>query len=181
VGAQFTRLEQAYGHFAYVAPVLQTALFASSPSSSQTNTIDSNSSSTSETRADGPPAYLYEFALPTDPTLLTSHGSHAPFITRNPEIQRLSTTVREISGAMHAYWTSFVLTGNPNAVKGKEGVRVVWPEFGEESGGNMVVFGEGNSELIGGRGKGVVVSVKSDGNVRRDCSFWMKRTELFEI
>jgi len=180
LGAQFTRLEQAYGHFAYVAPVLQTALFASSPPPSASNTT-SNSSPISEMKIDGPLVYLYEFALPTNPNLLTFHGSHAPFITHSPETQRLSTTVKQISGAMHAYWTSFILTGDPNAIRGEEGSRVVWPRFGGEEKENMVVFGEGNNELIGGRGKGVVVKVKGDGDVRKDCGFWMERTELFEI
>ncbi len=173
LGAQFTRLEQAYGHFAYVAPVLQTALYASS------SPLINASESSSQKEILVPPVYLYEFALPTNTKLLTSHGSHAAFITHNPEIVRLSTTVKQVSAVMHAYWTSFILTGDPNAVKG-EVERVSWPRFGEEGKGGMVVFGEGNRELIGGREKGVVVQVKSDGEVRGTCGFWMERTELFE-
>jgi acetylcholinesterase len=176
LGAQFTRLEQAYGHFAYVAPVLQTALFASaSPVSPSNSTLTSK---------EAPPVYLYEFALPTDATLLAYHGSHGPFITHNPEISRLSPTVNQMSNIMHAYWASFIVTGDPNAVKGKFGDRVVWPRFnadmkGKE--GNMLVFGEGNTELIGGKEKGECVRVGSDVGVREVCAFWMERTELFEI
>jgi acetylcholinesterase len=180
LGAQFTRLEQAYGHFAYVAPVLQTALFASAPPTSP-----SNSTSTSEVESkEAPPVYVYEFALPTNATLLAYHGSHGPFITHNPEISRLSPTISQMSNIMHAYWTSFILTGDPNAVKGKFGNRVVWPRFDadvKDKEGNMLVFGEGNMELIGGKDKGDVVKVGSDVGVREVCAFWMERTELFEV
>jgi acetylcholinesterase len=169
LGSQFKRLEQAYGHFAYVAPVLQTASFASSPPDS--------SSSIKE----APPVYLYEFALPTKAKLLAYHGSHSTFITHNPEIKRLPPTVKEMSDTMHAYWTSFILTGDPNAVKGKLGDRVVWPKFNAEGKREMVVFGEGNSELIGGKEKGDAVKIGSDTGVRKVCKFWMDRTELFEI
>jgi carboxylesterase type B len=176
LGAQFMRLEQAYGHFAYVAPVLQTALFVSSSSPSV-----SNSASTVEERKETPPVYLYEFALPTNSSLLAYHGSHAPFITHNPEIARLSPTVNQISNVMHAYWTSFILSGDPNAVKGKFGDRVVWPRFNADKEDNMVVFGEGNTELIGWGNKGDVVKVTYDEGARKECEYWMERTELFEM
>ena len=82
---------------------------------------------------------------------------------------------------MHAYWTSFILTGDPNAVKGKLGDRVVWPKFNADGKGEMVVFGEGNNELIGGKEKGDAVKIGNDTGVREVCKFWMERTELFEI
>jgi acetylcholinesterase len=169
LGSQFTRLEQAYGHFAYVAPVLQTASFASSPSKSSSDTKEA------------PPVYLYEFALPTNATHLAFHGSHSTFITHNPEINRLPPTIKEMSATMHAYWTSFILTGDPNDVKGKLGDRVVWPRFNAEGKREMIVFGEGNSELIGGKEKGDAVKIGSDAGVKEVCKYWMERTELFEI
>jgi acetylcholinesterase len=166
LGAQFTRLEQAYGDFAYVAPVLQTASFASNSSSSDTK--------------EAPPVYLYKFALPTNASFLTYHGSHSPFITHNPEASRMSPTITQISNMMHAYWTSFILTGDPNAVKGKFGDRVEWPRFSEGDGKKMLVFGEGNSEMIGGEETGDVVKVVGDEGVSKECGFWMERTILFE-
>jgi acetylcholinesterase len=176
LGAQFMRLEQAYGHFAYVAPVLHTALFASS---SSPNVF--NSTSAAEEREEATPVYLYEFALPSNSSLLAYHGSHTPFITHNPEISRLSPIVGQISNFMHAYWTSFMLTGDPNAVKGKYGDRVEWPRFKADEEENMLVFGEGNTQLIGWGDKGDVVKVASDAEVRKECEFWMERTELFEL
>ena len=165
LGAQFMRLEQAYGDFAYVAPVLQTASFAS----------NSSSENGSE---EGPPVYLYKFALPTNETMGAYHGSHSPFITRNPEVDSMSETVREISEMMHGYWTSFILTGDPNAVKGVR-ERVEWPSYNEEE-GKMLVFGEGNRQVVGGVEKGDVAKVVGMEELRRECGFWMERTDLFE-
>ncbi len=169
LGSQFTRLQQAYGHFAYIAPVLQTASFASSPPDSASSAKDT------------PPVYLYEFALPTKAILLAYHGSHSTFITHSPEIKHLPPTIKEMSDTMHAYWTSFILTGDPNAVKGKLGDRDIWPTFHAEGKRDMIVFGEGNSELIGGKEKGDAVKIGSDAGVREVCKFWMDRTEIFEI
>jgi acetylcholinesterase len=45
----------------------------------------------------------------------------------------------------------------------------------------MIVYGAGNSELIGGKEKGDAVKIGSDTSVRKVCKFWMDRTELFEI
>lgn len=171
VGFQFTRLEQAYGHFAYVAPVLQTAAYASSPPLS--DTANSNPP---------PPVYLYEFALPSDKTLLAFHGSHSGFVTRDPYITRRSKIIKAVSIAMHGYWTSFIVTGDPNAVqpKGKEQL-LTWPRFEVgDKGANMLVFGEGNTELIKGKEKGIVSRVGWDGDMRKQCEIWMERTELFE-
>lgn len=90
LGAQFKRLEQAYGHFAYVAPVRQTARFAA---------------------ADGDaPVYLYHFAVNSSVIGGADHGNHAPFVTYNRDIRERSDSIEEISGLMHAYWTSFITT-----------------------------------------------------------------------
>ena len=175
LGAQFTRLEQAYGHFAYIAPVLQTALYASSPP--HTSSLPNKSMVARES----PPLYLYQFALPTNSTLLAYHGSHAQFITHNPEVLRLSSTIVKVSHTMHAYWTSFILTGDPNAVVGKFGKRLTWPEYNAERKDNILVFGDGNTEMISGKEKGEVVKVGSDKAVRDVCEYWMERTELFEL
>jgi len=162
LGKQFRRLEQAYGDFAYVAPVLQTASFAANTSEGK----------------EAPPVYLYQFALPTNDSMGAYHGSHAPFITRSPEVSRMSETVKGISEAMHGYWTSFILTGDPNAVQGST-ERVQWPRYSGEE-GKMMVFGDGNREVIGGEEKGTVVKVVGEEGVRKECGFWMERTELFE-
>ena len=92
----------------------------------------------------------------------------------------MSPTITRISNMMHAYWTSFILTGDPNAVKGKFGDRVEWPRFSEGDGKKMLVFGEGNSEMIGGEEKGDAVKVVGDEGVSKECGFWMERTILFE-
>jgi acetylcholinesterase len=93
IGPQYTRLEQAYGHFAYVNPVRQTAHYASKSA----------------------PVWLYRFEVNSRYEGGADHGDHDDFVTYNEDIRKESPSIREISGKMHAYWTSFVTTGDPNA------------------------------------------------------------------
>jgi hypothetical protein len=97
IGPQYTRLEQAYGHFAYVSPVRQTVDYASKKT----------------------PVWLYRFEVNSRHEGGADHGDHDNFVTYDQEIREVSPNVREISGKMHAYWTSFVTTGDPNAEGGR--------------------------------------------------------------
>lgn len=160
LGAQFSRLEQAYGQFAYVAPVKQHAHFA----------------------AQGPaPVYLYHFAAESSVRGGADHGTQAPFATFNKEIREKSKKLMQISRAMHAYWTSFIITGDPNAIKGVS--RPAWPEFDDKDGkiGKMVIFGEGNNENAGGKDGGAVVRTTESTFKMEECKFWSERTEKFEL
>jgi acetylcholinesterase len=159
LGAQFMRLEQAYGQFAYVAPVKQMAHVARSYA----------------------PVYLYHFAASTSIRGGADHGTHNPFVTFNEEIRERSEKLRRISGAMHAYWTSFIITGNPNTIKAVS--RPTWPEFDDSDGknGKLVVFGEGNDELAGGKEGGAIVRVTESIYRKEECKFWWERTEKFEL
>ncbi|PVH80772.1 alpha/beta-hydrolase [Cadophora sp. DSE1049] len=170
VGPQFTRMEQAYGHFAYISPVRQTVQYA----------------------APGPaPVYLYHFAASSSVKGGAAHGNHIPFVMHTPGVKDKSKTVNEISGHMHAYWTSFITSGDPNKVPGRYAKRRNWPAYvraGGEDGkgrkggeGRLLVFGEGNDEVAGGKGKGVVVQLKDDGFAAEESEFWWARTELFEF
>jgi acetylcholinesterase len=89
LGAQFKRMEQAYAHFAYIAPVRQTARFAS---------------------ASGAPVYLYHFSVNSSVVGGADHGNQNDFSTYNKEIRDRSESLEEVSGSMHAYWTSFITT-----------------------------------------------------------------------
>jgi len=160
LGAQFTRLEQAYGQFAYVAPVKQIAHFA----------------------AQGPaPVYLYHFAASCSIQGGAGHGTYAPFVTFNEEIRERTRRLKQISRAMHAYWTSFIITGDPNKIKLVN--RPTWPEFDDQHGkaGKLVVFGEGNDEVAGGKEGGSVVRVTESIFQTEECKFWSDRTEKFEL
>lgn len=170
LGKQFKRLEQAYGQFAYVAPVRQTARYFS------------------EAKGEGffgkkvgLPVYLYHFDASSSVKGGADHGSHIPWVNFVPERRDKGVVVEEIAGSMHAYWSSFVTSGDPNIVKGKWGERIKWPTYrpGEEA--KMLVFGERNDELAGGHHQGVSVQVKDDEFAEVESRFWWARTELFEF
>jgi acetylcholinesterase len=159
LGAQFKRVEQAYAHFACIAPVRQTAHFA----------------------ADDPaPLYLYHFAVNCSIRGGADHGNHVPFVTYNKEIRDVSPTVDEISGTMHEYWTSFITTGNPNEVKGRWKERPEWPKYVSGGQGKKLLFGEGNDEVAGLKNKGTVAQVVDDVWAKEECDYWWERTEKFE-
>ncbi|KAL2071532.1 hypothetical protein VTL71DRAFT_12767 [Oculimacula yallundae] len=170
VGKQFTRTEQAYGQFAYIAPVRQTVHYAATGSA---------------------PVYLYHFAASSSVKDGAAHGDHIPFVMHTPGVKDRSATTLEISGHMHAYWTSFVTKGDPNVVEGRYPGRRKWPRYGRAGGeggkgrkggeGRLLVFGEGNDELAGGKKTGVVVQLKDDGFAAEESDFWWNRTELFEF
>lgn len=135
------------------------------------------------------PVYLYHFDVSTSEKGRSDHGVHNSFVTYNPEIRQISDTMDEISGSMHAYWTSFIVTGDPNTVQGRYPDRMKWPKYslGEKERGSgrldgrLLMFGEGNDEIAGGENEGVVVQVKDDGWVEKECDFWWKRVALFEL
>ena len=159
LGAQFKRMEQAYGHFAYTAPVRQTVRFA--------------------TAADAP-VYLYHFDVNCSIKGGADHGTHASFATYNREIRDISDDIDEITGAMHAYWSSFITTGDPNAVQGRYPDRPQWPAYLPDN-GKLVVFGEGNDEIAGGSNTGIAVQVMDDTFAAEESEYWWARTELFEM
>jgi acetylcholinesterase len=88
LGEQFKRAEQAYAQFAYVAPVRQTARYAAAE--------------------DGPPVYLYHFAVNSSVVGGANHGDQNGFATYDRAVRERSRSLREVSGSMHAYWTSFI-------------------------------------------------------------------------
>ncbi|KUJ18351.1 putative extracellular lipase [Mollisia scopiformis] len=170
LGKQFLRLEQAYGQFAYVAPVRQTARYFSDVKG---DGIFGH---------DGPEVYLYHFAARSSVKGGADHGSHIPWVNYVPERRDKGGVVDEISGCMHAYWTSFVTSGDPNAVEGMWAGRAKWPVYqGGSDEARVLVFGEGNDELAGGHREGVGVQVRDDGFAAEESRFWWGRTELFEF
>lgn len=179
VGKQYKRIEAAYAQFAYIAPVIQTSQFASSSSSSSP-----------------PKIYAYHFRPQSTPLYITNHSDQTPYIDHSPHLMTKSPTQAAIAETMHAYWTSFVVSGDPNFVShGGEKKRPAWEEFGsggdgehgkprdgeeEMKNGRLMVFGKGNDEMAGGKKRGVVAEMGDDGDVRVKCGFWWARTELFE-
>ena len=127
------------------------------------------------------PIYLYHFAVSSSVDKGADHGTHNPFPTYNKDIRDVSATINEVAGSMHAYWTSFVTTGDPNQIKGRFPRRPVWPVYEGNGRGKKVVFGEGNDEIAGGGKKGVAVKIEDDEFAREECPYWWNRTEKFEV
>ena len=162
LGSQFKRMEQAYGHFAYICPVRHTSHFAASDV----------------------PVYMYHFAVSSSVKGGADHGTHNPFPTYSQEVRDISDTIDEVTGLMHAYWTSFITTGDPNKIKGRFPKRPAWPMYVPEKGegrGKVVVFGEGNDEIAGGENEGVAIKVVDDTYPAEECEYWWDRTGLFEL
>ncbi|TVY17872.1 Carboxylesterase 4A [Lachnellula arida] len=160
LGKQFKRVEQAYAHFAYIAPVRQTACYAA--------------------EAENVPVYLYHFAVSCSVNGGADHGNHSSFVTYDRQVRAMSATLDEIAGTMHAYWSSFVTTGDPNAARGRWGARPEWPRYVSGDTGKKMLFGEGNDEVAGLGNKGVVAQVVDDVWAKEECEYWWQRTEKFE-
>ncbi|EMR89160.1 putative extracellular lipase protein [Botrytis cinerea BcDW1] len=179
VGNQFRRLDKAYGDYAYISPVRQTAYFASGEHPYEQPL--SNSSLPKPA-----PVYLYEYAVNSSVLNGAAHGSQYPFPAYATQVVDKSATTKEIAGLMHAYWTSFIIspTGNPNAIPGRYPTRTVWPEYkGGEGKRQKIIFGRGNDEIAGGKEKGVVVEIEEDRKDSIDkeaCDFWWNRVGLWE-
>lgn len=156
-GAQFFRLAAAYGDFAYVAPVLHTAHMLSSA---------------------GARVYVYEYAAVSSDEYGASHASHTPAASRDAAVIPHFPGLSAIAEAMHSRWTRFVC--EPEGNLGEEDwPAFVSPEVGGE--GRMLVFGEGNDELAGGKGRGVAVRERSLGEEEmRKMRFWWDRVELVQ-
>ncbi|KAB8071377.1 extracellular lipase [Aspergillus leporis] len=161
VGPQYKRVEAAYGHYAYACPVRQTAKFASA--------------------GQGPPVFIYRWALNKTVQGGANHGDQMAYETFNPEVRAISERQEEIAGTFHAYLTSFIVSGNPNAVTGEYGDRPVWETYDASSSGRIMVFGEGNDVRAGGTGVGITAQVVSDEWSRKECNFWWTKAGISDL
>lgn len=164
------RLYEAYGHYAYICPIIHTAHMIS--------------------QAGGGPVYLYEFAAQNDLKKGTAgHCAHTGLVRPQAADIGSAEGLQAISEAMHSRWTKFI--GSPDGKLNED----EWPAFetpfgkqeeGREEGegtlegkGKLLVFGEGNNEACGGGEKGVAVRTRSLTRREREvCRFWWDRMEL---
>ncbi|OJJ34514.1 hypothetical protein ASPWEDRAFT_136662 [Aspergillus wentii DTO 134E9] len=161
VGPQYKRLEAAYGHYAYACPVRQTASLASQ---------DQNA-----------PIFLYHWALNKTVQGGANHGDQMAYETFNPEVRSISPSQREMAGTLHAYFTSFIVTGDPNKFAGMYADRPQWNAYGAERKEKIMLFGEGNDERAGGDGKGVIAQMKEDEWSRKECDFWWTKAGISDV
>lgn len=158
LGPQYKRIEAAYGHYSYVAPVRQTAHFASSQ---------------------GAPVYLYHWALPRTVVGRANHGDNMYYETYNDGITGISKSQKELSGTLHAYLTSFITTGDPNAISGRYGERPEWQPY-QPSARKVMIFGEDNEELIGGDVAPAAKCVDDDW-AKEETEFWWSKVPISQL
>ncbi|KAK1569838.1 carboxylesterase [Colletotrichum navitas] len=156
-GAQYRRLEVAYGQYAYVAPVRQTAELAS--------------------RASPEPVYLYQWALESSLLDRARHGENMSYETCEPAKMDLSPTQRELCLTLNAYLTSFVVAGDPSAVRGESSPdRPAWERYVADD-PKAMVFAEENKELVGGA-PGAPARLCPDTWARTESEFWWSKVDL---
>lgn len=158
LGAQYKRIEAAYGHYAYVAPVRQTAHFASSQ---------------------GVPVYLYHWALARTVVGRANHGDNMYYETYSKHITSISESQKELSGTLHAYITSFITRGDPNAISGRYAQRPEWKRYLPDEPG-VLIFGQGNEELIGGN-VAPAAKFEADSWDREQTDFWWSKVEISQL
>ncbi|RFU80445.1 hypothetical protein TARUN_1769 [Trichoderma arundinaceum] len=168
-GAQFRRIHEAYGHYAYICPVLHTA-----------HTLS---------RA-GARVYLYEYAALSSPFKAASHGDQPPTVTHDLNILESTPGLIAVAKEMNHRWISF--SSSPSGTLDPDDQDEAWPTFqspfeGDSSNytftgegiGELLVFGEGNDEAAGGRNQGTPVKTRTlTDRELQQCRFWWDRMEL---
>ncbi|ODA82547.1 hypothetical protein RJ55_01054 [Drechmeria coniospora] len=159
-GAQFTRLQTAYGHYAYVCPVLHTA----------------HTLALAGARA----VYLYEYAALSSPFAAASHGDQAPVVDHDMALLLHQPGLQAVANAMNSRWITFAAA--PDGMLDE----ALWPPFetpfadGPAAGdGRLLVFGGGNDEAAGGVARGTPVATRTLTDAEKEqCRFWWQKMEL---
>jgi carboxylesterase type B len=158
IGPQYMRTTAAYGEYALIAPIRQTAHLASSQSNA-------------------PPVYLYHWDVFTTLYGGAAHADNLPYEVFDSSITSKSVAQKEVAGVFHAYITSFIChKGDPNAVRGRYGARPQWMPYSPRSPLTMIL-GKENRELIGGQ-VGVAAELCHEARYDKQCEFWWLRTKL---
>ncbi len=168
-GAQYTRLHEAYAHYAYICPVLHTAHMLSSSSSSSSLPQPAN-------------VYVYEYAAVAGRAPpAAGHGDQASAVAHDAVQLHGRPGLARVAGAMHARWTAFAASPDGTLAE------ALWPAFqtpfgGRGGEGRILVFGRGNAERVPGGGGGTgkdegtaVMERTLTESEMRQCEFWWAR------
>ncbi|KAI9311896.1 putative extracellular lipase [Zopfochytrium polystomum] len=145
-------LGAAYGHYAYVAPVRQTADFAAKA---------------------GVPVYLYHWALDSGPIIGAQHGRNILYETVDPIVTGKSEELDLLTRWTNTYIASFVCCdGDPNALVA-DGIkqRPLWPA-------KLLIFGQGMKEHEVGASECAPCEVIDDVWAAKESQFWWDRVEI---
>lgn len=154
VGDMYKRIEAAYAHYAYAAPVHQTANLAS----------------------DQVPVYVYHWALEADAVSGARHGDNIFYETRQKDKRAVSESQDVLSGMMHAYITSFICKGDPNAISGPFEARPEWTAYDVKK-PKIMIFAEHNKELVGGT-DGPPALLEEDSWAKVESDFWWSKVRV---
>jgi len=144
--------------------------------------VSSSSSASGYLRQPSPPVWVYHWALNQTVKGGANHGDSMFYESFQDSVTSISPAQKEVSGLLHAYLTSFITTGDPNAVKGRYAERPVWEKYvgGKEE--KVMTFGRGNDERAGGEGLGVPAEMSGSEWIERECEFWwLKSHETEEV
>lgn len=155
VGPMYKRIEAAYAHYAYVAPVRQTAFFASQDV----------------------PVYLYHWALRRNVVDGARHGDNMFFEVRDPDVCAQSESQKAMSALLHTYITSFICTGSPNKLASNSSSWIEWKPY-DRADAKVMIFGKDNTEFIGGTHVGDLATLAQDEFAKVESDFWWSKVEL---
>lgn len=162
LGPQYKRVEAAYGQYAYVAPVRQTAQLAGSD-------------------PEQPSVWLYHWAVNSSVVAGANHGDQMWYETMKGEVRKVSPSHDLIARSFHDYVCSFVVRGDPNSLQGHSEDRPVWSAYNNnQEPHKTMIFGEGNDERAGGSQAGVAVQCVRDTWAEKETKFWWRVGEKFE-
>ncbi|KAI6908729.1 alpha/beta-hydrolase [Hortaea werneckii] len=163
LGPQFKRVEAAYGQYAYVAPVRQTAGLAGSDKQR-------------------PPIYLYHWASQSSVVNGANHGDQLWYETMDEKVRDVSPSHDALARVFHDYVCNFITSGSPNRLGDGAGKDLpVWKAFnGKDEAGRTMVFGNGNNERAGGKDAGIVAQLIKDPWAVQETDFWWQMGEKFE-
>ncbi|KAI0025688.1 carboxylesterase 3 [Xylariomycetidae sp. FL0641] len=176
----FWRAEDAYAHYAYICPVLQTATLAARlPSPTPPP----------------PPVFVYHFAARSAPRGCAEHTDEAAVVCSAPEIVAAASPrpgLRATAAAMTGAWTRFAARGDPNPLPSSSSSSLAssrdapptWPRWAGDAGRReLALFGAGNTERMAGRAGGgrpgtPMQVVRLAPRERAQCAFWWPRVPL---
>lgn len=173
-GKQFWRLDDAYAHYAYICPVLQTGHFASTASDSKA------------------PVYIYHFAARSGAHGGTDHGDEAPVVAHDQQVLANFPGLTDTATLMTDFWTRFAAFGDPNPeyLSTATNTGMMWMKYQSPfsdtgvdkvtgANGQVAIFGLGNDERMLARGRsspgtpGQMASLTE--RELMECRFWLDR------
>ncbi|KAI0395981.1 alpha/beta-hydrolase [Xylariaceae sp. FL0594] len=174
-GTEFWRLDDAYGHYAYICPVLQTATLASSTDSSV-------------------PVYVFHYAALSSRFGATDHADESPIVAHDMGDIGSYPGLIATADAMNGAFTRFAATGDPSLSRTGHRATYEWPRYqspfhvgATNETGQIALFGKGNDEQLRSRGtgsRGVPVQSTAWDNdnmrLKAECEFWWSHVLLSE-